>query len=401
VIMKHRDRPIIQDFKGIGYSKIGHFKEVRSKIKELERLNTELTRRHNKLEAIFNSMGDGLTIMDRDLTIVFANNVQRNMFPDIGLIGQKCHRVFFRHQTPCRSCPALKTLESGKTLQGESLVRDGEYAGRYFEWTTTPIVNAFGGVEEIIYLMRDVTARKEYEFKLMESDRMAAVGFLAAGVAHEINNPLTSIAGFSEGLLKRIDRLREGADEKTLAAFREYLEIIHGEAHRCKDVIRNLVDFSRKKTDEYETILPADVIEDALSLIRQHARDNDIHAVFKNSMTAGLDRITGNESQLKHVFLSLFNKAFKTMAEGGELVVAARNAANLIEIAVRKGPVGQPFQPPEDAKAVEAGKNSGAQGSLSLDVCYNIVRHHNGELRLYCAPGAEFAGFLQFPILLT
>lgn len=399
--MKHRDGPIIQDFKGIGYSKIGHFKEVRSKIKELERLNTELTRRHNKLEAIFNSMGDGLTIMDRDLTIVFANNVQRNMFPDIGLIGQKCHRVFFRHQAPCRSCPALRTLESGETIQGESLVRDGEYAGRYFEWTTTPIVNAFGKVEEIIYLMRDITARKEYEFKLMESDRMAAVGFLAAGVAHEINNPLTSIAGFSEGLLKRIDRLRDGADEKILAAFREYLEIIHDEAHRCKDVIRNLVDFSRKKTDEYEAILPAEVIEDALSLIRQHARDNAIHAVFKNSMTAGLDRIMGNESQLKHVFLSLFNKAFKTMPDGGELVVAARNDANLIEIAVRKGPVGQPFHPPRDATPVEAGKKSGAQGSLSIDVCYNIVRHHNGELRLHCAPGSEFACFLQFPILLA
>lgn len=399
--MKHRDRPIIQDFKGIGYSKIGHFKEVRSKIKELERLNTELTRRHNKLEAIFNSMGDGLTIMDRDLTIVFANNVQRSMFPDIGMIGQKCHRVFFRHQRPCRSCPALRTLESGETLQGESLIRDGEYAGRYFEWTTTPIVNAYGKVEEIIYLMRDVTARKEYEFKLMESDRMAAVGFLAAGVAHEINNPLTSIAGFSEGLLKRIDRLRNGADEKTLAAFREYLEIIHDEAHRCKDVIRNLVDFSRKKTDEYETILPADIIEDALSLIRQHARDNDIHTVFRNSMTAGLDRIMGNESQLKHVFLSLFNKAFKTMTDGGELLVAARNDANLIEIAVRKGPVSQPFHPPEDASPVDAGKKSGARGSLSLDVCYNIVRHHNGELRLFCVPDSEFACFLQFPILLT
>ncbi len=399
--MKHRDRPIMQDFKGIGFSKVGHFKEVRSKIKELERLNTELTRRHNKLEAIFNSMGDGLTILDRDLTIVFANNVQRNMFPEIGLIGKKCHRVFFRLQTTCRSCPAIKTLESGKTLQGESLIRDGEFAGRYYEWTTTPIVNAFGKVEEIIYLMRDVTSRKEYEFKLMESDRMAAVGFLAAGVAHEINNPLTSIAGFSEGLLKRIDRLRERADEKTLAAFREYLEIIHSEAHRCKDVIRNLVDFSRKKTDDYETIRLADVVEDALSLVRQHARDNDIQTVVKNSMTPGLDRVMGNESQLKHVFLSLFNKAFKAMTQGGELVVAARNDANLIEMAIRKGPVAQPFQPPPAGAAIETVKKRDAQGSLSIDVCYNIVRHHNGELRLYCNPGEEFACFLQFPILLS
>lgn len=399
--VKQRETPIIQDFKGIGYSKIGHFKEVRSKIKELERLNTELTRRHNKLEAIFNSMGDGLTILDRDLTIAFANNVQRNMFPEISLIGKKCHRVFFRRQNPCRSCPALKTLETGKTFQGESLIRDGEFAGRYYEWTTTPIVNSFGKVDEIIYLMRDVTARKEYEFKLMESDRMAAVGFLAAGVAHEINNPLTSIAGFSEGLLKRLNRLENATDDKTLAGFQEYLEIIHDEAHRCKDVIRNLVDFSRKKTDECEALLLANLVEDALSLIRQHARDNDIHAVFKNSMTPGLDRIMGNESQIKHVFLSLFNKAFSAMTKGGELTVAVRNNANLIEIAIRKGPTGQPFQPPTGGTALSACKKNKAQASLSIDVCYNIVRHHNGEMRLFCDPGAEFACFLQFPVLLS
>ena len=89
------------------------------------------------------------------------------------------------------------------------------------------------------------------------------------------------------------------------------------------------------------------------------------------------------------------------MAEGGELVVAARNNANLIEIAVRKGPVGQPFQPPPAGATIETVKKRGAQGSLSLDVCYNIIRHHNGELRLYCEPGSEFACFLQFPILLT
>ena len=84
----------LHDFKGIGFSKIGHFKEVRAKIKELENLNVKLARRGNRLEAIFNSMSDGVTILDRNLNIVFANHVQKNMFPAISLIEQKCRRYF-------------------------------------------------------------------------------------------------------------------------------------------------------------------------------------------------------------------------------------------------------------------------------------------------------------------
>jgi PAS domain-containing protein len=84
------------DLKGIGFSKIGHFKEVRAKIKELEKLNIELAQRGNRLEAMFNSMSDGLTILDRNLNIVFANHVQKKMFPAISLIGQKCFTTYYR-----------------------------------------------------------------------------------------------------------------------------------------------------------------------------------------------------------------------------------------------------------------------------------------------------------------
>jgi two-component system NtrC family sensor kinase len=88
------------DFKGLGFSKIGHFKEVRAKIRELESLNIELARRHNKLATIINSMGDGLTILNRDLVIVLANQVQKAMFPETSLEGKKCHQIFFRKDKP-------------------------------------------------------------------------------------------------------------------------------------------------------------------------------------------------------------------------------------------------------------------------------------------------------------
>ncbi len=210
------------DFKGIGVSKIGYFKEVRSKIKELEQLSVELARRHNKLEAIINSMNSGLAILDHNLTIVFANKVQASMFPEVSLVGQQCHRAFYRRNKICRDCPALKTLNTRQIYRGEVLIKEGAFAGRCYEWTTSPILSPMGQVSEIVLLMRDITRRKEAEFKLLQADRMAAIGLLAAGIAHEINNPMTSIAGFSEGLLKRLKHLSESGKDKGLESFREY-----------------------------------------------------------------------------------------------------------------------------------------------------------------------------------
>ena len=217
--MDIKKSPAAPDFKGLRHSKIGHFKEVRAKIKELEKLNVKLARRHNRLDAIFNSMSDGVTILDRDLNIVFSNRVQKEMFPEVAEAVLNCHQIFYQRNQRCPNCPVLKTLESGGILSGEHMFKKGHLAGRYFEWTTSPIADAFGKVDEIILIMRDITERKEYEFRLMQTDRMVSVGFLATSLAHEINNPLTSIAGFSEGLLKRLVNNNLLQDEKVLASF--------------------------------------------------------------------------------------------------------------------------------------------------------------------------------------
>ena len=382
------------DFKGISYSKIGHFKEVQSKIKELEKLNLELARRHSRLEAIFDSMSDGLTILDRNFTIVFANQVQQTMFPDIAVIGKKCFNAFFHKEKTCPKCPALRSLETLKTFQGETLVKSGAYAGRYYEWTTSPIKGANGKVDEIILLMRDITRRKESEHKLMQADRMATIGFLAAGIAHEINNPLASIAGFSEGLLKRLKRLHKPLDEKMLDAFQEYLEIIQSEAYRCKDIIQTLQEFSHNTSDDFEPILIDQIIRDTMSLFRQHAKDKGIAIDYKNHLSNGLDTLSGKESQLKHLFLNLFNRAFDAMEKGGALSLVSVNRRNHIEISMRYdggGAVhhfpGSVFNPARLREAV------GEKHTIDLSICYSIVNQHKGEI-LFDADGDNASRFI-------
>ncbi len=395
--MNHNEKISMHDFKGIGFSKIGHFKEVRTKIKELEKLNVKLARRGNRLEAIFNSMSDGVTILDRNLNIVFANHVQKKMFPAISLIGKKCFTSYYRKNDICKNCPALKTIKTQKTRRGESLIKTGEFSGRYLEWTTSPIKDPMGNVEEIILLMRDITERKEYEFKIMQADRMTAIGFLAAGIAHEINNPLASIAGFSEGLLKRLGKIEKMLDPKYLSTFKDYLTIINNEAYRCKDIIQNLQDFSRSSEDDYDVIPIDQIIDATASLFRQHAKDNQIRITTKNDLATGFNHVRGSESQLKHVFLNLFNNAFKAMVNGGELTVLARNEGNSIEIqitATREGPPGEPFRDPYDPSCLS--KQIGETASLDLSICHNIIQHHRGQFQIINKQGRGITFILRF-----
>ena len=395
------EKDISYDFKGIGFSNTGYLKEVQSKIEELEKLNIELARRHNRLEAILNSISDGLTILDRGMNIVFANQVQKNMFPDISLVGKKCFKAYFRRGKICRDCPARRTLESRETLQGETLVKSGEYAGRYFEWITSPIKDPSGTRDEIIYLMRDVTQRKEYEHKLVQADRMAAIGFLAAGIAHEINNPLTSIAGFSEGLLKRLKNMQAPVDEKALTSFREYLDIIQSEAYRCKDIIQNFQEFSRSSKDDYESIPIDRIIRDTMSLFRQHAKDSGIRMNFRNRLSHGLNAISGKESQLKHLFLNLFNRAFNAMEKSDTLTLVSHNRGNQIEVVMHynsRDPVdyfsGNIFNP------VRLDKAMWAKHTIDLSICYSIVHHHKGDIQ-FRDDGENGRNFIiRFPVSL-
>ncbi len=398
--MSKASTPADYDFKGIGFSKIGYFKEVRSKIKELEDLNIELARRHNKLEAIINSMSSGLVILDRNLNIIFANKVQVSMFPGVSLIDQECYKALYGKKKRCKDCPALKTLETHETYRGEILIKEGGFAGRYYEWTTSPIKNPFGEVSEIVLLMRDITRRKDYEFKLLQADRMAAVGLLAAGIAHEINNPLTSIAGFSEGLLKRLKEFKGPIDRKQLAMFKEYLEIIFKDAYRCKDIIQNLLEYSKKSTDDTEILDIDQIVSDTASLIRQHAKDNKIRIVVKNSLATGFNRIVGNESQLKHLFLNLFNNAFKAMEGGGQLSTLAKNSGNLIEITISYH--GRAVARAKDRTRDRLCENAAERdGRMDLSICYSIMRHHGGDLRLEDSAGGARKFVLQFPSIMT
>lgn len=396
--MTEKNGSIKYDFKGIGFSKVGHFKEVRSKINELEKLNIELATRHNRLEAIINSISDGMTILDSNLNITFVNKLQTALFPEGPLVGRPCYEALYRRSSSCRNCPALRTLETQEIYRGEVIMKAGPFVGHYYEWTISPIVNPFGKVSEIVLLMRDVTQRKEYEHNLLQADRMAAVGLLAASIAHEINNPLASIAGFAEGLLKRLGSLRAQLDDAKAEAFQEYLEIILSESYRCKDIVQNLLQYSRKSVDEPEILSIEQIVNETVSLLRQHAKDHKIRITVKSMLAAGLGNVFGKESQLKHLFLNIFNLAFRAMGNGGEIVTTQRNSGNLVEVSISAQTERSFSRQWEDlVNTTCAPDGTSRESPINLSVCYTIMRNHSGQLT-FVREGDRKATFrLMFP----
>ncbi len=400
--MDDHQKTATPDFKGLGHSKIGYFKEVRGKIRELEKLNIQLARRHNRLDGIFNSMSDGVTIMDGNMNIAYANRVQKEMFPEISEAVMSCHQIFYQRDDRCPDCPVLKTLATGETLRGEIMFKKGRLAGRYYEWTTSPILGALDKVDEIILIMRDVSERKDYEFRLMQTDRMASVGFLATSLAHEINNPLTSITGFSEGLLKRMKTNGLFRDDKVLASFKDYVEIINSEAYRCKDIIQNLREFSSSASNEFVPVDIDGIIADTISLIRQHAKDHRIQIIFENKLAAGFNRIMGKSDQLKHLFLNLFKLLFNALKTGGALKVVARNDAEKIDITVSDpdGTLSKDFVGCMTCQPL-GGPVINGQDRIDLSICCNIIRQQRGDIRSMSANDGSRLLRLRFPVVMT
>jgi len=224
------------------------------------------------------------------------------------------------------------------------------------------LAHAFNSMQE-----RLLTSQRE----LLVSERLAALGKLAAGVAHEINNPLTGVLSFAESLIE------ESSDDDPRK--KDY-EVISHEALRCREIVRNLLDFARQREP---APIPTDltgVVERALRLISHQAGLNNIEVV--TDLAPNLPTVVADPTQMEQVFLNLFVNACEAMPEGGRLSIASRYDTAQQEVTVAVGDTGHGMAPEtlgrifEPFYSTKDGKSSG----LGLAVSWGIVQQHGGRL---------------------
>jgi signal transduction histidine kinase len=233
-----------------------------------------------------------------------------------------------------------------------------------------------------VELRARMEAQRSAENRLIQAAKLAAVGEMAAGIAHELNNPLTSVTGFAELVL---EDMPEGSES------RKDLETVMREALRARDVVRRLLDFARQSESTRARASLNEVIEDVVALSRHLIHTSGIE--LKLDLEKNLPWASMDANQMKQVLLNLVHNALQAMPDGGEMEIVTSNATRLnrdwVIVSVQDTGVGIPqleqariFEPFYTTKG-----NQGGTG-LGLSVTYGIITDHGGQIEVVSQPGA-------------
>jgi signal transduction histidine kinase len=235
-----------------------------------------------------------------------------------------------------------------------------------------------------------MAAQRQAENRLVQAAKLAAVGEMAAGIAHELNNPLTSVTGFAELVM---DELPQESPMRT------DLDLVIRESRRARDVVRRLLDFARQTESAHANASLNKVIEDVVALTRHLIHTNGVE--LKLSLQEDLPWVLMDENQMKQVLLNLVHNSLQAMPGGGELEIVTSESQRVgrdgIMVSVRDSGIGIP---PEDQTRIFEPfftTKSGRGGTgLGLSVTYGIVSDHGGEIELISQPmqGAQFTVWL-------
>lgn len=225
-------------------------------------------------------------------------------------------------------------------------------------------------------LERKVAERTQ---QLIQSKKMAAIGLMAGGVAHEINNPVAGILALTQLMIK----------ETSDTGLQEDLRKIEALAYRCIDVVQEILDFSRQsKTDQREIADMNGAIERSLTFISLYSRQYGVD--IRNEPAPGLPPVSIHLNQMQQVLLNLLTNACQAMPEGGTIVITTRHdeATNRVELSVADTGVG--IAPEDLGRIFEpffTRKGEGKGTGLGLSICFRIVRDHGGEIRVESQSG--------------
>jgi signal transduction histidine kinase len=394
------NRTKLSDIVGPEYTKLGFFREVQEKMGELETYNAELERKKQEIQDILNGIMDLLAVVSPDYRIVYVNKVFHDYFDIDEPKGMYCYEVFRGRSTPCRTCPLRTALQTGKPDRTSYLDPRSERNLR-FEVVASPMFDDKGQVRTVLVSKRDVTMEKEYQAKYYQAEKMATIGLLAAGVAHEINNPLTAVYGLAEGIRRRLPAIRAGVDAAMYADIAEYVETILMECRRCRDIVRSMLSFSRPHTLAFSPISLNEVVTDTLNILRGHLEERGrLGLTLTVNLFEGLPLVAGDEAQLKQVLLNLLTNSMDAITGLGEITITTHpENDNTVNLSVEDTGGGIPpenmdklFNPFFTTKPV--GKGIG----IGLATCYSIVREHHGSIEVASEVGLGTHFTVKLPL---
>ena len=303
------------------------------------------------------------------------------------LVCKFCHEVMHGTKDPPANCPHLRTIKSGKPTDLE--MYNPNFEANFHE-STYPLFSEKGEVSDTVIVARDVTQQKRMEEQLILTDRLASIGELSSGIAHELNNPLTSVISFSQLLIQG----------NVPGNIKEDLGIIYSEVQRAAVIVKNLLTFARKHAPVTQLSQINIVIEDILKLRSYEHKVNNIE--IEKHLAANLTEIMMDPFQIQQVFLNIIVNAEFAMLEAhhrGKLVITTEKSDGVVKInftddgpGITQANLKRIFNPFFTIK--EVGKGTG----LGLSICHGIVTEHGGKIYVRSADGQGAAFIVELPL---
>ncbi|HEY2821118.1 MAG TPA: PAS domain S-box protein [Candidatus Acidoferrum sp.] len=341
-------------------------------VTEQRMFQSQLQRERDFNQKILNTTQSMILVLDTAGLISYANRrAFESGYREHELIG---HRLVDWVEAAQREDfeAALETTAHGHQVENLELrVRRSDASMGHFSISLSPMRDEQGAVNSVVVVMTDITDAVLLQAKLAHSEKMATIGRLVSGVAHEVNNPLAAILGFTDLLLE---------NPAIPANAREDLEIILHETQRTKDIVQDLLSFARQRPVQRELVHVNAVLRQTIKLRSYDFASHGVEVL--EEFDEKLPDALGDSQQLQQVFLNILNNAYDAVQEVGQrgrIAIRTSQQGSNIEIAIADNGTGvtdteRIFDPFFTTK--QAAKGTG----LGLSICYGIVRAHGGEI---------------------
>lgn len=321
-------------------------------------------------------------IINRDYRIA---DINRHLLKKLGLrreeaIGHHCYEITHHRDTPCSGenhpCPLVQTLETGQPSQTTHVHLDKENRELIYAISTYPIIENHT-VTGAIEIARDITREINMQKTLMEQDKLASIGRLSAGVAHEINNPLTTI-------LTSTMLLQEDLAEEDPA--REELQTIANETLRCRKIVTSLLDFARQNKPQKSMANVNGIVTETILLTHKQAAFKDI--TVSSQLAPRLPDQMVDKGQLEQALINLILNAVESTPEGGAISITTALQPSIKAVQIDVADTGNGIPQEDLDKIFEPFFTTRETGTgLGLAITHGIIQQHGGTIEVESKPG--------------
>jgi two-component system, NtrC family, sensor kinase len=374
-------------------NEINYRKMTEETLKESEANFRKLSLEFNTL---LDAMTDSLILLSSDLRVMWANRAAASMLgrEPSSVTGLHCFEIWYNRSEPCEDCFVVRSFSTGNNENSQLTTP----SGRLLDGRAFPIKGEEGAVNSVIIVLTDITEKITLQAEAMRSSHLASLGELAAGVAHEINNPINGIINYAQILANKISA---GSKENEIS------QRIIREGDRIAGIVRGLLSFARERKEERITVAVQKILGDTLTLTETQIRKDGIELLV--NIRDGLPDIFANPQQIQQVFLNVISNARYALNQKYPVTQTEKK----LEISVERTLVDNaPFVRAmffDKGIGISADiidkvmhpffstKPSGLGTGLGLSISHGIIGSHGGRLAVESVEGAYTKVTIDLP----